>query len=158
MVSPLVSQSWPSTLACPLVGGMRPSRILIRVDLPAPLAPTRPVTPGATVTVSPSSAVMFPGYTLVSIFVSMTALAWTAGPGGPGACPEDSGAWIDGMVLPCQRAVSRVITHESEVCQGAAVQLIATAYTCRMTPLAAGAVTVGMCAPPRTIRVWRGHP
>ena len=33
---------------------------------------------------------------------------------------------------------------------GAAVQLIATAYTCRMTLLAARAVTVGMCAPPRT--------
>src|SRR5580700_9916657 len=114
---------------------MRPSRILIRVDLPAPLAPTSPVTPGATLTVSPSSAVMFPGYTLVSIFVSMTALVWAAGPGGPGG----SGGWVDGMVLPCQRAVSRVITHENEVCQGAVVRLTAAAYTCRMTLLAAAA-------------------
>ena len=75
MVSPLAWQSWPSTVAWPLVGGMRPSRILISVDLPAPFAPTSPVTPGATLTVSPSSAVTFGGYRLVSPVVSMTAWA-----------------------------------------------------------------------------------
>src|SRR5215471_8962028 len=53
---------------------MRPSRILIKVDLPAPFAPISPVTPGATVMVSPSSAVTFPGYTMVSALVSTTAL------------------------------------------------------------------------------------
>ncbi len=33
----------------------------MRVDLPAPLAPTSPVMPGSTVTVSASSAVTAPG-------------------------------------------------------------------------------------------------
>src|SRR5580704_16068722 len=113
IVSPLVSQSWPSTLAWPLVGGMSPSRILIRVDLPAPLAPTSPVTPGATLTVSPSSAVMFPGYTLVSVVVSMTAslIAVLAAGGGSGG----SEVWLGGMVLPCQWAGRAVIARKSEV-------------------------------------------
>ena len=65
--------------------------ILIKVDLPAPFAPTSPVTPDAKLTVSPSSAVTFPGYTLVSARVSMTA---SGGPSGLGV--------VDGMVLPCQ--------------------------------------------------------
>ena len=56
-----VAQSRLSTLACPLVGGSRPSRILIRVDFPAPLDPTSPVMPGSMTTVSPSSAVTGPG-------------------------------------------------------------------------------------------------
>src|SRR5579875_3611758 len=80
IVSPLAWQSRPSTVARPLVGGTRPSRILISVDLPAPLAPTSPVTPGATATVRPSSAVTFPGYTLVSAAVSTT--AWPVDGGG----------------------------------------------------------------------------
>src|SRR5580700_184711 len=77
---------------------MRPSRIFISVDLPAPFAPTSPVTPGPTETVSPSSAVTFPGYTLVSALVSMTA-----------------GASVDGMVLPCQRGGTTVIPRQGEV-------------------------------------------
>src|SRR6516162_9053120 len=116
---------------------MRPSRILIRVDLPAPFAPIRPVTPGATVTVSPSSAVTLPGYTLVSAFVSMTAA------GSPGG----SGTWLGGMGQRCQRRGARVITRESEAhCAAAGLRpgrVIAAAYTHRMTPLAARAVTVG---------------
>ena len=55
--SPLAAASWPSTTARPLVGGSRPSRILMSVDLPAPFAPTSPVMPGANATVRPSSAV-----------------------------------------------------------------------------------------------------
>ena len=39
------AMSWPSTVAVPAGRGTSPSRILISVDLPAPLAPTRPVTP-----------------------------------------------------------------------------------------------------------------
>src|SRR5271169_3108362 len=147
ILSPLVSQSWPSTLAWPLVGGRSPSRILIKVDLPAPFAPTSPVTPGATLTVSPSSAVTSPGYTLVSTLVSMT--AWVTAGGGS----DGSEAWLDDMVLPCQRAGRPVITRESEVAARAAgpaarrrERLIVAAYTCRMTPRAAVAVTVGMCA------------
>src|SRR6516164_10660850 len=120
IVSPLVPQSWPSTLAWPLVGGSRPSRILIMVDLPAPFAPTSPVTPGATVTVSPSSAVTFPGYTMVSILVSMTASLEAPLADSPadslaaGGGSDGSEAWVDGMVLPCQRASARVISPESE--------------------------------------------
>ena len=54
---PSVATSWPSTWAVPLVAGVSPSRILISVDLPAPLAPTSPVTPSPTDTSSWSSAV-----------------------------------------------------------------------------------------------------
>ena len=54
---PSVATSWPSTVAVPLVAGTSPSRILISVDLPAPLAPTSPVTPSPTVTSRWSSAV-----------------------------------------------------------------------------------------------------
>ena len=49
------------TAARPDVGGRRPSRILISVLLPAPLAPTSPMIPGSSSTVSPSSATMPPG-------------------------------------------------------------------------------------------------
>src|SRR5580704_13837915 len=150
IVSPLVSQSWPSTLAWPLVGGTRPSRILINVDLPAPFAPTSPVTPGPTLTVSPSNAVTWPGYTLVSTLVSMTAVSTSRGG------PADSEAGVDGMVPPCQLAPGPVIGRETDVRPGPRLvrraRLIAAAYTCRMTPRAATAVTVGMCAPPRIIR------
>src|SRR5262245_35291305 len=59
----------------PLVGTSSPRRILISVDFPAPLAPISPVTPGATGTVRPSSAVTPPGYTLVSAVASITAEA-----------------------------------------------------------------------------------
>ena len=74
---------------------MRPSKILIKVDFPAPLAPMSPVMPGPTLTVSPSSAVTFPGYTLVSAFVSMTAAAGARTARGLGLM-----AWCIG----CQRA------------------------------------------------------
>ena len=54
---PSVSTGRPSTSARPEVAGSRPSRILISVDLPAPLAPTSPVTPSGRSTVRPSRAV-----------------------------------------------------------------------------------------------------
>src|SRR6516225_9114588 len=44
------------TDARPEVGGNSPSRILINVLLPAPLAPTSPMIPGSSSSVSPSSA------------------------------------------------------------------------------------------------------
>ena len=74
------------------------------------IPPTSPVTPGATVTVSPSSAVTFPGYTMVSALVSTTALptaSLTAASGGS----DGPGAWVGGMVLPCQQAGGRVISR-----------------------------------------------
>ena len=74
--APSVATSWPSTWAVPLVAGISPSRILISVDLPAPLAPTSPVTPSPTDTSSWSSAVTR-GYRLVSPAVSMTPTATT---------------------------------------------------------------------------------
>src|SRR5262245_9416002 len=57
-----MSRAWaagsrPSTEVLPSVGGSNPSKILIRVDFPAPFAPTRPVTPVPAVTVRRSSAV-----------------------------------------------------------------------------------------------------
>ena len=62
--------------AVPAVAGTSPSRILISVDLPAPLAPTSPVTPSPTVTSRWSSAVT-DGYCFVSPTVSITATAST---------------------------------------------------------------------------------
>src|SRR5262249_37100592 len=61
----------PSTSARPSVAGDRPSRILIKVDLPAPLAPTSPVTPGPTSTESRSSAVTR-GNRLLRLSVAIT--------------------------------------------------------------------------------------
>src|SRR5690606_31790157 len=46
--------------ASPDVGGSRPSRILMRVDLPAPFAPTRPTTPVGISTVRSDRAVTVP--------------------------------------------------------------------------------------------------
>src|SRR6185437_3958836 len=63
----------------PWVGSRRPRRILMRVDLPAPLAPIRPVTPVASATVRPARAGTPPGYTLVSAVASITALGRSAG-------------------------------------------------------------------------------
>ena len=48
-----MSRTW----AVPEVAGASPSRILISVDFPAPLAPTSPVTPGGNSTDRSSSAV-----------------------------------------------------------------------------------------------------
>ena len=45
--------------------------ILMKVDLPAPFAPTRPMTPGSTSTVRSESAVTRPPYVLVSASVAM---------------------------------------------------------------------------------------
>ena len=52
--------SYPRTAADPEDGASSPSRILISVDLPAPFAPTSPMTPAGTDRVSPSSAVTAP--------------------------------------------------------------------------------------------------
>src|SRR5580698_4016904 len=90
---PSLTQSRPSTFAMPWVGSSRPSRILMSVDFPAPLAPISPVTPGAKLTVRPSRAVTSPGYTLDSAAVSMTAATSPSGNEGimalslPGARP-----------------------------------------------------------------------
>src|SRR3954451_2899673 len=54
---PSVATSNPSTLARPEVAGNNPRRILIRVDLPAPFAPTRPTIPGWSSKLSWSRAV-----------------------------------------------------------------------------------------------------
>src|SRR5580700_9956417 len=86
---------------------MRPSRIFINVDLPAPLAPTSPVTPGATDTVRPSSAVTSPGYTLVSTLVSMTAPVWL----GPA---WTRGAWMDGMCVTVPARDGHVIARQGD--------------------------------------------
>ena len=53
----------------------RPSRILIKVDLPAPFAPTRPMIPGSTATVRSDSAVTRPPYVLVSDWVAISVTA-----------------------------------------------------------------------------------
>ncbi len=71
MPAPWVATSMPRTEAVPSLAGERPNRILIRVDLPAPLAPTRPVTPGVISMVSRSSAVTL-GNLLVRFSVAMT--------------------------------------------------------------------------------------
>ena len=73
MAAPSVATSRPSTAARPAVAGSRPSRILISVDLPAPLAPTSPTTPGSMSTVSSETAVTVP-YLLVrsSVLISVT--------------------------------------------------------------------------------------
>src|SRR3954469_15642681 len=71
MAAPLVATSRPSTSARPSEAGDRPSRILIKVDLPAPLAPTSPVTPGPTSTESRSSAVTR-GNRLLRLSVAIT--------------------------------------------------------------------------------------
>src|SRR4051794_17723260 len=68
---PRLATSNPKTVAEPLVGAISPSRILIKVLLPAPLDPTRPTTPGSISRVSPSSAVTPPPYRFVSEFVAM---------------------------------------------------------------------------------------
>src|SRR5690348_5939300 len=76
MAPPLVATSRPSTSARPSVAGDRPSRILISVDLPAPLAPTSPVTPGPTSTESRSSAVTR-GNRLLRLSVAITVTSST---------------------------------------------------------------------------------
>src|SRR4051812_16343497 len=51
----------------------------MRVDLPAPFAPTRPMTPGSTSTVRSESAVTRPPYVLVSASVAMRLTAHSLG-------------------------------------------------------------------------------
>ena len=67
----------------PLVEEASPSRILISVDLPAPLAPTRPVTPSGTSTVRSASAVTREPYRLVSSSVVITGTLGTLARPGP---------------------------------------------------------------------------
>src|SRR5687768_168294 len=76
MAAPSVATSSPSTSARPSVAGDRPSRILISVDLPAPLAPTSPVTPGPTSTESRSRAVTR-GNRLLRLSVAITVTSQT---------------------------------------------------------------------------------
>src|ERR1700761_5445901 len=68
----------PSTSSSPVVGWIAPDRILIRVDLPAPLSPTRPtISPGAIRRSTPCSAVKAP-YCLVIPRASITGGTSTA--------------------------------------------------------------------------------
>src|SRR3954470_9789485 len=76
MSPPLVATSSPSTSARPSVAGDRPSRILIMVDWPPPLAPTSPVTPAPTSTESRSSAVTR-GNRLLRLSVAITVTSST---------------------------------------------------------------------------------
>src|SRR5437660_3605712 len=77
------TQSAPATVAEPLVGRARPTRILIVVVLPAPLGPTKPrISPRATDSVKRSSAATRP-YFFVNSLVSTTACP------GPMPCSPD---------------------------------------------------------------------
>src|SRR5690242_13860456 len=68
----------PSTSSSPLVGWIAPDRILISVDLPAPLSPTSPtISPGAIRRSTPCSAVKAP-YCLVVPRASITGGTSTA--------------------------------------------------------------------------------
>ncbi len=58
IAAPSLAGLRPNTRASPATGVSSPSRILINVDLPAPFAPTSPMTPGSTATLSESSAVI----------------------------------------------------------------------------------------------------
>jgi hypothetical protein len=77
-------QSIPKIWARPDVGGSRPSRILISVDFPAPLAPTRPTTPVGISTVSRANAVTGPK---VRVSESV-AMAGTSGKVAPAELPS----------------------------------------------------------------------
>ena len=59
----------------------------MKVDLPAPLAPTSPMTPGSTATVRSASAVTRSPYVLVSDWVAISVTRLSVGPisqfGGP---------------------------------------------------------------------------
>src|SRR5690349_14230930 len=59
------------TRTCPAVGAIKPSMILMKVDLPAPLAPTSPMIPGSTATVRSCRAVTRVPYVLVNPWVTM---------------------------------------------------------------------------------------
>src|SRR5215218_8850839 len=80
-LNPSAIGSSPRTRAWPLLGASRPSRILISVLLPAPLAPTSPTMPGSTSTVRSASAVTPLAYRFVSSCVSMSATGLTVGAG-----------------------------------------------------------------------------
>src|SRR6516165_1931871 len=111
--SPLVVTSWPSVAAWPLVGGSRPSRILISVDLPAPFAPTSPVIPGGTATVRLSSAVTSRVYCLVSASVWMTAAAVPAS-AGPGPVRTGSDAVTVIFASPSRNCPGHTLVQQSQ--------------------------------------------
>ena len=56
--SPSVWTGTPSYVTCPEVGGMIPAIIRMRVVLPAPLAPSRPQTPGVSFRLMSLTAVL----------------------------------------------------------------------------------------------------
>src|ERR1044072_9200880 len=76
MAAPLVATLSPRTSARPSEAGDRPNRILIMVDLPAPLAPTSPVTPAPTSKESRSRAVTR-GERLLRLSVAITVTSST---------------------------------------------------------------------------------
>src|SRR6186997_2469738 len=109
MVVPWVRTSRSITVACPEVGGRRPSRILISVLLPAPLAPTRPMIPGSSSRVRPSSAVTPRGYRLVRSRRAMRLMAFSGYPGRkPATHSAETDAGYDPVGLGQQRFESGV--------------------------------------------------
>src|SRR5688572_21917574 len=52
----------PSSVTCPEDGARKPAIIAIRVDLPAPFGPSRPVTPGRIVMVTSLTATTLPNH------------------------------------------------------------------------------------------------
>src|SRR5580698_1149126 len=82
----------PHQVIVPAVAGSAPERILISVDLPAPLAPSRPWTrPARRVRFTPRSATVPFGKTLAK----------------PSSCNK-SGLWLMTLVLPLPRTLSDV--------------------------------------------------
>src|SRR5918996_234408 len=105
-----MATGWPSIRICPSVGWCTPERVLIRVDLPAPLSPKRHMTsPACTFMVTPFSAITEPNRLTMSRSSTSGGappLVWL-GRSGPGrlACVA--------MVLPPprSRAVSAGLGH-----------------------------------------------
>ena len=87
------------------MAGSRPSTILISVDLPAPLAPISPTTPGSTSTLSSDTAVTEP-YRLVSDSV-----------------------WIIGMAPTLRRVTAREPPHLAQDTTVASISRVARAPT-----------------------------
>ena len=92
---------WPGRTSA----GSSPSTILISVDLPAPLAPISPTTPGSTSTLSSETAVTAP-YRLVSASV-----------------------WIIGMGPTLRRVTPRFAAHTPQVTRVITISRVASAPT-----------------------------
>src|SRR4051794_25308588 len=71
-----VANRRPVTVASPEVGGVRPTRIRIVVDLPAPFGPRKPVTRPGSARKEMSSTARKPRYCLESAVTSIMGRAW----------------------------------------------------------------------------------